>query len=506
MDTPIWKSYGVRLSIPMNDGYPSSPDHSGLSGAAARGAVWVAVDTWTNQTVSLALFVVLGRVLAPREFGLMGAAALLVLLFRTVVDGGITRVLVQRAHVSQSYTSTAFWTSIAAGLISALATFLLAPVIANIFGLSDLTDLVRVLSIVFVLASLSGTQVALAERAMAFRIQAVRRILATAISAAVAVGAALAGAGVWALVAQMLAVEGAMAVLLWSTQPWRPSFAWTREDLRDIVHFGSRYSSIRLLWFLSTNVDNFLIGAVLGPIALGFYVIAYRVFIVLDQLLVSAISHVGLSTFSRLQGDAERQRAFLYRAMRYCATIALPCYVGVALTANRLVPLAFGSQWEPAVDVVRILAVAGAIRAFSTLIHNFVLSTGRVGAELRWFLMVTLADVIGFLVAVKVGGIVAVAVSIAVVAAIALPLRLLLVKTWSDVSIRSYLGSARDPFVATGAMAIVVYGFSRIVEDSATYWVFPCEITIGLSIYVGALVLIAPSLVRETRSVLLTRR
>jgi O-antigen/teichoic acid export membrane protein len=83
-------------STPTVGEMPAAERQASVAGSAARGAAWMGLDATINQAVSLGVFIVLGRLLEPRAFGLVASAAVVLWLLRVVVDQGFSSALIQR--------------------------------------------------------------------------------------------------------------------------------------------------------------------------------------------------------------------------------------------------------------------------------------------------------------------------------------------------------------------------------------------------------------------------
>ncbi|MGH9074737.1 MAG: lipopolysaccharide biosynthesis protein, partial [Acidimicrobiales bacterium] len=460
------------------------------------GVAWMGMERWIDHVLSTGVFVVLGRLLLPSAFGLVAAASVVILFLRVLVDLGFSRALVQRREITEDHVDTAFWTSVAAGAVFTVAVAAGAPLIALLYSQPALTNVVRALSLVFVFAALDTTQSALVERWLNFRVQAVRRLAANAAAAGVAVGLAVTGAGVWALVAQALVLEAVTVTLLWRMVSWRPRWRFSRASFADLASFGGRYSVLRVMWFLSGNVDDFLIGVFLGPLALGYYVIAYRVLVIFDELFAKTISRVSLTTYSKLQADRERLHEAFYKSVGMASTVGLPAYAGLALVAPQLVPLVFGAKWAPSVAVMQALAVVGMIRCSSAFNHSLVLSIGKVRAELRWSIATTTLVVAAFASSVHFG-IVAVALGLVAVNLLLWPVRVLRLHYLTGIAVRRYAGRYLAPLPATAAMAAAVLAAGWGMRGHGDLATLGAEVVAGIVVYPLALWLTAPSAVRE---------
>jgi O-antigen/teichoic acid export membrane protein len=427
----------------------AGPDQLGKAGI--RATAWIGLQSVTVNFASLIVFTVLGRILGPKDFGLVAAASVVVLFLRILVDGGISRKLIQIDTLRPEMVDTAFWAAVASGAALTLLTVAAAPLIADLFGQPRLTNVVRALSVILLLASFDRTQSALLDRRLAFRTQAIRSALAALCSSILAILAAIAGWGVWALVLQSVSYEVVTIACLWILSGWRPHFTFALKDLGELLSFGGRYMGFGITQYLILNADNFLIGVFLGPIALGYYVVSYRVLIVGNEALVMTVNRVGLATFSRLQTDQPQLERAIYGVASLSAAVALPIYAGLALLAPELIHLLFGPHWAASTPVMQVLCVAGAAQAITAFTHPLIIALGRVRDELRWNLGASGLLVLGFAASVHFG-ILAVAWSLAVGMTLLVPLRIRFIRPWTGTSLSSYFARSLGPAAATIVM------------------------------------------------------
>jgi PST family polysaccharide transporter len=478
--------------------FAGAPDtRSGVSRAALRGAAWMGFATWVNQAVALGAFIVLGRLLSPEDFGLVAAASVVLWLLRVLVDQGFGQVLVQRADLTAAHVDTAFWTALGTGVAIAALTAATAPLVADLYSLPQLTGVLQALSVVFVFVAFDSTQSALLTREMKFRVQAMRRLGASLVSGAVAVALAVGGAGVWALVAQTLVYEGLLVVLLWSLVSWRPRWRFSRVEFGELFGFGMRTTLIRVLTNVGAYADNLIIGVVVGAVALGYYVVGFRVVVVINTLIALALTQVVLSAFSRLQHDREALNGALYRATRLTAAIGLPVYAGLALIAHPLTVFVFGAKWGPSASVMQALTLAGFVQCQLIFTTQYAIALGRVGNELAWTATLIGAQLIGFAIAVQFG-ITAVALSLGLVLAVAWPLRLSRLRHWGGLRFGVYFRAFPALLVATLAMAAVVWAVQSVSGDDGRLWQLLAQIGAGAVTYLAALWLVAREELYET--------
>ncbi len=468
----------------------------GVSRAAVRGVAWMGLATWINQAAALVTFIVLGRLLAPSEFGLVAAASVVIWLLRVLVDQGFSQVLIQRADLTGSHIDTAFWTALGTGLIIAAATIVTAPVIADLYSLPELTPVLQALSVIFVFAGLANTQSALLAREMRFRIQAIRSLVASVSSAVVAIALAISGAGVWALVAQTLTYEGLLVILLWSLVSWRPAMRFSIPEFKELFSFGVQVAGIRALTNIGAYSDNLLVGVVVGATALGYYVVGFRVVVVMNSFIALTLVQVLLSAFSRLQDDIPALNAAFYRSTRVAAAISLPLFAGLALVAHPLTVLVFGEKWAPSAPVMQALAVAGFLQCQLIFTTQYVIALGRPSNELKWTAALIGSELIGFGLSVHLG-IVAVAMSLGIVLLIAWPVRLRMLRAWGGIRLRAYFQPYGSLGSATLTMAVAVIGVGRLTGNASVAVALGVQVIVGGAVYLGTLWVLAPDELRE---------
>jgi PST family polysaccharide transporter len=313
------------------------------------------------------------------------------------------------------------------------------------------------------------------------------------------VALALSGAGPWALVGQQVTMAVVTVVAMWAVSPWRPGFSFAREDFRSLFSFGINIVGLDFLGFVSRNADNFLIGVVLGPTALGYYAVAFRILDTSQILLVAAARRLVFPSFSRLQHNVDRLRRAYARMSRASGALTLPGYIGLALVASEAIPVLFGDQWRPSVPVAQLLFLIGpalTINAFSGAVWS---ARGRPDIGLRFRFLSTVTSVIGFVIAVLLfRDIIAVAAAFTIRSYLLLPLNLYWLRKYGDVPIRQQLSGYRGLFAATGVMVIAVIGvkltLGDIVSDGA---LLVMEVGVGLVTYLAAIVVFERALVRE---------
>ena len=368
-----------------------------------RGLRWKAVSQVVQLALRLVVLAVLARALGPRELGLAAIAVACALAGQAVADAGVGSALVQRDRPTEADWCTGFWMSAAVGTGLAASGVALSGVVAAAFGEPRVAALFAALSAGFLLGALGAVPSALLQRALDFRRLELRSLAAAITGDLVAIGAALAGAGAQAVVAQRLTAAALMLVLVWQAVSWRPGPAVSRASVRDLGRFGLDVLGSRLLFFVQRNADNLLVGRVLGASALGAYAMAYNLALMPFTRIADPVRAVLFPAMAGLQHDPIRLGAAWVRSTRVLIAALGPLLLVLLVAAADLVAVFLGPRWADVVVPVQVLACVGLVQT-SIAVNSVVLTAlGRTRVLLRLAVVMVAASLAGFVVGLRWG-------------------------------------------------------------------------------------------------------
>jgi PST family polysaccharide transporter len=474
---------------------------SKLRARAASGVFWTATSNWADQFARLLVFVILARLLDPEAFGLVALAWVFIGFTEVIAEQGLVDALVQRKQLDRAHLDTAFWMSLAFSVALALLLAVSAAPISAALDEEALAPVLIVLSVVIPIGGLSVVQRAVLTREMAFRSLALRTMIAVAVGSVVGVGAALLGFGVWSLVAQRISTQVTGLLVLWRVSEWRPSLRFSRARFRELFGFGKHVVGFRLLNFFNANFDNFLIGAVLGPISLGFYTVGYRILRLVNQLTSNLVDKVAFPLYSRLQDDEQRFRRAYYKTTSFAALVAFPAFTSLAIMAPGIVAVLFGDKWSESVPVMQVLSVLGLIRSVNYMNSSTLTALGKPSWRVRIVGVTTVLSSCALLVAVS-HGIVAVAIAATCVGVVVTPISYWAVNRLVGIDARTYLGHVKGPLIAAAALAAVLFGLAQLLDGAETPLTLCIALGAGGAAYVVTIRAVARPLSDEARGLL----
>lgn len=363
----------------------------GLGATAASGVLWMTAQKWVTRIGGLATMAVLTRFVAPEEFGAVAAAMSVIPFIYLLADLGFSTYVVQADEVDERTLGTSFWFACVTGLLLAAGLFAIAPVFATVFAIPQVTVVLRGLVPSILLVALQAVPVALLRRRMRFRALAAQSAVAAVVAQVVAVVLAVTGAGVWALVAQQVTAQAVAGVMAWAAARWVPRAAFSGHEFARMTRFGAKVIGVELMASVRGWAESAIVSHALGATGLGYLTIARRLIDVTTDVSAAAILPVATVVFARVRDSADRLRAAYLRALGASyATVSLPLTF-VAVTASLVVPLLFGSQWQPSAPVAQALALAGILTLGAMLDHGMFYGLGRPGT---WFTYATGVEVL----------------------------------------------------------------------------------------------------------------
>lgn len=465
-----------------------------LKQKAAKGVAWSAIDNFGTQAIYFVVFLVLARLLRPEVFGLVSLAGIFISFMMVFADQGLSDAIIQRQELEPEHLDTAFWTNLSISALLATLTFAAAASVSSFFKQPQLTPIISWLSLSFLLSGFSSVQQSLLRRQLAFKALAVRSLLASFVGGVVGVVMAYLGFGVWSLVGQQLVSRLVTVLALWWISDWRPGLRVSKKHFQDLFSFGINILGGSVLVFFSVRSDDFLIGYFLGPVALGYYTVAYRLLVAMTQILSTTIRKVALPMFSKLQKEPEQLQRSLFKATQLVSFITFPAFLGVATLAPEVIRTMFGEQWIASAPVMRFLALSGIPQSVFTISGIVIVAMGKPGWSLGIMFLNTMVNVIGFMVAVQ-WGIVAVAASFAIRAYLLSPIQIAAIYKLLHFKINTYLYQFAAPLASSLLMAIVVFGAKHFLSDlmNSQALLVTC-IAIGSATYTITILLLAPKL------------
>lgn len=495
---------GSQPATPAAAGGAESAAQIGpLSPTLRRGAAISAGTLVVVQAISLASTLWLARLLSPAEVGIYAAATVLSGFLVMFSEGGLYIALIQRERDVEDAADTVFWATAANGVLMSLLALAAAPVVGLVFRSELVGQIAAITSGMLLMHSLTNVPDALMQRRFNFKRRLIIDPSRAFAYAAVAVGLAAAGFGVWSLVIGNYVSLAVWLIGAWVLGRWRPGRGRPSIRLwRELARFGYPILIQNLIDHVREAVEATLVGRILGATSLGYYRYGRRLGLLPATAMVEIGSYVLLPAFSRLAGDPERlKRAFL-RALRWVWFAAAPVTAMVVGLGEPAVVMLLGEPWRGAGVFLVAMAGCGLGMTLHFLSSEVIKGSGR-SSLLNWQSAISLPLGIGLVVALLPFGLVGVGLAISVTEIALAVLMLGLARTVVGCSIgellRRLVPAAVGSLVALAAVAplehLVIHSDQRALVIGLALLGLQ---TVGFAlVYLAALRLLDPSIITD---------
>lgn len=436
-----------------------------LKGRSVRGGAVTLAAQSSKFILRMGSTVVLARLLAPEDYGLIGMATVIIGFVELFKDLGLSAATVQKAEVNHQQISTLFWINLIISCLVGLIVAVSAPAVAWFYNEPRLTGITLALASSFLFGGLTVQHQALLQRQMQFATLAKIDIISMVVSIAVAIVAARYGMGYWALVLMQIASAITNAALVWLTCSWRPGKPLKATGVRSMLAFGGNLTGFRLVNYFSRNLDNVLIGRYWGSQELGLYAKAYQLVLLPIQQINNPVNSIALPALSSLQNDPEKYCRYYYKAILLITTLGMPIVCFMFAAADKVILLMLGEQWLGAVPIFRFLMPAAFIGTFNVAGGWVYQSLGRTDRQFRWGIVTSTINVIIFLISVRWG-----AIGVAAAFGLSRPIIFLLNISYcyldTPLRITKFLSTISKPAISSIVAGILVAIINQLLKIS----------------------------------------
>lgn len=355
------------------------PAKTNLSDALMGGTAWTFASKGFQAVVRIGTLAVLARLISPTEFGYMAAVMTVVTIAETMAQIGLAPALIQRRDIDRADIVTAQTVALGLAVLLMAAVALAAAPLAALFQMPEIEPYMRVASLAFLVRGLGALSRALVQRELDFRRSAVIQSLASVLGyALVVLPLAFMGFGVWALVWAMIAEAAVSLVLFNWIRPAPLALGIHRASVRKLLHFGVGESIGQILSRISGQIDNLIVGRMLGADALGIYSRAFQLVVGQTKRTGQAFQQVLYPVLATIQDEPERLASAYRRSMAGIFFGSALLSVFVVWLAPHVVMVLLGDQWTAAILPFAYLGLAIAPRSAVRVNGALLKATGRV--------------------------------------------------------------------------------------------------------------------------------
>lgn len=344
---------------------------------------WKLMERGGVQGIQFIVQIILARILSPNDYGIISLITIFISLANVFIQSGFNTALIQKKDLKEDDYSSVLYISLGVAIIVYVILFFASPFIANFYQISELRQVLRVLSLILFFGALNSIQNAIVARNMQFKKLFIVSVFSILISGIVGIALAYLGFGVWALVAQQISNQVSITFILWFTLKWRPKLIFSINRVGNLFSYGWKLLVSSLIDTLYMNLRGLIVGKVYTSDMLAFYNRGEQ----FPQLIVNningSIQSVMLPTLSAEQENKKRVKELVRRSIVTSSFLIFPLMIGLAVVGEPLIKILLTDKWLPCVPFMQIFCLTYALWPIHTSNLQAINAIGRSDIYLK---------------------------------------------------------------------------------------------------------------------------
>lgn len=348
-----------------------------LKEKTAKGLFWGSINSGLQQILNLVFGIILGRLLCPADYGMIGMLTIFTAIANTLQESGFTSALTNKKDVCHDDYNAVFWFSVLCGLLMYVILFCSAPLIARFYNKPELTPLARYVFLSFLFSSTSTAHNAYLFRNMMVKQRAKAMLPALALSGLIGIAMAYCGMSYWGLATQSLVYVIIVNISFWHYSHWHPTFHIDFRPLKSMFGFSSKILITNVFTQINGNILSALLGKFYSVSEVGHYTQSNKWNTLAYYFISGTVNYVAQPVLSQVSNDKERLCSVLRKMLRFSVFLSFPALLGLALVSHELIVITITEKWIACVPLMQTLCIWGAFAPITTLYSNLLISRGK---------------------------------------------------------------------------------------------------------------------------------
>jgi lipopolysaccharide exporter len=449
----------------------------------AVGSAWMIGMRWAIRGVGLLSTVILARLLAPDDFGVVAMAMVAVAILQAFTQSGTDLALLRAETPERGHYDAAWTLEIIQGAALAAALFLTAPLVAGQFEDPRVTAVIRAMSLAPFISGFQNIGVVNFRRELNFRREFLFNVYKRLATFVITVTAALLMRSYWAMVLGYVVGRAIEVTLSYVMSSYRPRLSLSRAG--EIWGFSKWLVLTRFSMVINRQFDRWVVGSMGGAASMGNYFIAQDFASSPSDEVIAPMSRAAFPVYSRMrERPAELANAF-HRMLSSVVAIAFATGLGMAAVAEDFVHVVLGSKWLGAIPLMPWLGLFAAVFGISRALDTFLLATGRERMSSLMGLAYALVTIPVIWMAGRQTGIEGIAAAKAATAVVLVSTLVVAGTRAPPLTLRLVVSAAWPPIVSAAMMFSAVKALQATVPVDSHVFGLLRDAIAGAIVYIG---------------------
>ena len=350
---------------------------SSLKEKTAKGLLWGGIHNGLQQLLNLSFGIILGRILSPSDYGMIGMLTIFSLIAGTLQDSGFTTALANRKERNEEDFNSVFWFNTAIGILMYIILFFSAPYIADFYHMPELTPLARYCFLGFVISGLGTAHSAWLFCQLKVKEKAMIQLTSLTLSGITGITLALCGMSYWGLATQSLVYVSSNSIFYWFFSGWRPKLHFNITPLKEMIGFSCKILLTNIANIINNNILTVILGKFYSEREVGLFNQANKWNTMGYSTVQGMIASIAQPVLHDVASDEERQIRVFRKMLRFTAFVTFPCLLGLSLVAEEFIAITITEKWIESAHLLQILCIGGSFLPIQCLYTNLLISKGK---------------------------------------------------------------------------------------------------------------------------------
>lgn len=456
-----------------------------------KGAGWQFVLRISGRLLNVIKNVALARLLAPADIGTMGIALICLGAVDKITYLSIHNILLWKAEARHAYTTSAFLVNILRGLILSLFLFILAEPLGRLFQNDSVIPLIRAIALLPLIDAFVNPCLADLRYELDFQKLGVYEFLVDFLTLIITLSLAWRLRSPWAIALGMISGQIFAVIISYTLVRFRATSSWSWGKIREIIEYGKWVSANGGVQYIASQFDSIVIARMMGATDLGYYQMADRFSRTILNDLTMILLRLTTPAFSRLQKDVAGRRVLALRSIGLLAYALFPVVVMLLVAGDYMLGWVLGSEWLPAIPILKILAVGGVLFAVQTMGGPIFYALGVPEEDFRIYAIRAITMIVFSVPFVIVWGATGAAFAVLFSSAVMFPMWYHQLRKYAAITLGQIVRELAIPLIiCLGLGVLMLIGIRLIGQD---IWVIFSVVVLSVALYGLMLLILARS-------------
>ena len=330
---------------------------SHFTGKVKTGVKWSVLNLAAKKSLTLISSVILARLLGPSDFGIFGIASIFLGFSQVFVDGGVGYAIMRSKNIDSNFLSNVLFINCFIGIVIFFVFFSSSNLISDFYGLSDLNEIIKILSIVIIIDIFTVVPKNLNLKKLKFKEGTYIDIVSSALAGVIGIYLAINGYGVWSLVYQLIIVSVVNSILHNYVAKVTYTFAINFNEMKKVFHLSKEVFLNSILSHIFNNINGLVIGKLFPLTQLGFFNRAKKFSSIIQNSIIQTTQNSIFPVFCNIS-DNKHLEQLVDKVVKNLSSFGMPIIMFFAASSENIILLLLSEKWAESIPLLRLLLFA----------------------------------------------------------------------------------------------------------------------------------------------------